>query len=160
MQSLRELAVLLELVAVELGPLLHKPSGARGQLAVQRIARRDSDTRSVFRVTRMEERRVVIVEEHRYHDAIEGADRRQELEPKVASGQSFDQLAQYAVFSNTCNRVRYRLLRSAIARRATFVDLDEVDLVAASAYPVGSMTRAAEIRIRFFGFLAPRIFAR
>lgn len=40
------------------------------------------------------------------------------------------------------------------------VDLDEVDLTAAHAYPVGSMTRAAEIGIRFFGFLAPRIFAR
>jgi hypothetical protein len=79
---------------VELGPLLHKSSGARGQLAVQRIARGDSDTRSVFRVPRMEVRRVVIVEEHRYHDAIEGADRRQELESKVASGQSVDQLAQ------------------------------------------------------------------
>jgi len=42
----------------------------------------------------------------------------------------------------------------------TAVDVDEVDLVAARAYPVGSMTRAAEIRIRFFGFLAARIFAR
>ena len=42
----------------------------------------------------------------------------------------------------------------------TAVDLNEVDLVTARAYPVGSMTRAAEIRIRFFGFLAARIFAR
>jgi len=42
----------------------------------------------------------------------------------------------------------------------TAVDLNEIDLVAARAYPVGSMTRAAEIRIRFFGFLAARIFAR
>jgi len=38
--------------------------------------------------------------------------------------------------------------------------VDEVDLVAAGAYPVGSMTCAAEIGIRFFGFLAARIFAR
>jgi divalent metal cation (Fe/Co/Zn/Cd) transporter len=37
---------------------------------------------------------------------------------------------------------------------------DDVDLVAARAYPVDSMTRAAEIRIRFFGFIAARIFAR
>lgn len=36
----------------------------------------------------------------------------------------------------------------------------KVDLVAARAYPVGSMTRAAVIGIRFFGFLAARIFAR
>jgi hypothetical protein len=45
----------------------------------------------------MEVRRVVIVEEHHYHDAIEGGDCRQELEPKLASDRSFDQLAQYAV---------------------------------------------------------------
>ena len=89
----------------------------------------------------MEVRRVVIVEEHRYHDAIEGADRRQELESKAASGGSFDQLAGTAVF-----------------RFNTAVDLDEVDVVLARAYPVGSMTRAGEI-FSFFGF-ATRIFAR
>jgi len=50
------------------------------------------------------------------------------------------------------------LLRSAIARGATSPDLDEVDVVAAAAYPVGSMTRAGEI-FSFFGFAA-RIFAR
>jgi hypothetical protein len=33
-------------------------------------------------------------------------------------------------------------------------------LTEAGAYPVDSMTRAAEIRIRFFGFLFARIFAR
>lgn len=99
MQSLRERPVFLELIAVELGPLLHKPSGARGQLAVQRIARADSDSRAVFRGLRMEMRRVMIVEEHRYHDATEDADRRQELEVNVASGQCFGQLAQNAVSS-------------------------------------------------------------
>jgi len=49
-------------------------------------------------------------------------------------------------------------LRFAIARGAAFVDLDEVDLLAARAYPFESMTRAGEI-FSFFGF-ATRIFAR
>ena len=71
MQSLRERPVSLELLAVELDPLLHEPNGARGELAVQRIARGDRYPRSIVRVPRLEVRRVVIVEEHRHHDAID-----------------------------------------------------------------------------------------
>ena len=68
--------------------------------------------------------------------------------------------AESKLGAHWCNRVRSFLLRAAIVRQGTFVDLDEVDLVAVGAYPVGFMTRAAEIRICFFGFLAARIFAR
>ncbi len=52
MELLREPPVLLELGAVERGPLLHEPSGARRQLAFQWNARGDVDARSVFPISR------------------------------------------------------------------------------------------------------------
>ena len=59
-------------------PLADEPRCAWRKFAVEHLAGRNGDTRSVLAVESVEMRRRVILDEHPDHDAIEGADRRHE----------------------------------------------------------------------------------